>query len=134
MAALTQGQRRLSRDGYTVSDPVAAGVKIFPGALVVLEGGYLKPGRSALGLTARGMAQAEADNTGGGDGAIAVNVLRKGAHCFVNHVADPVGRAHVGGKAYIVDDQTVAATNGGNTRSVAGTIVDVDAHGVWIEF
>ena len=36
------------------------------------------------------------------------------------------------GTAYIVDDQTVAKTNGSSTRSAAGTIVDVDAQGVWV--
>ena len=34
----------------------------------------------------------------------------------------------------MVDDQTVAKTNGGNTRSPAGIIDSVDADGVWIRF
>ena len=31
-------------------------------------------------------------------------------------------------------DQTVAKTNGGNTRSRAGKVFDVDADGVWVDF
>ena len=33
---------------------------------------------------------------------------------------------------YVVDDETVAKTNGTNTRSRAGVVVDVDAQGVWV--
>lgn len=40
--------------------------------------------------------------------------------------------ADIGSDCYIVDDQTVAKTNGTNTRSVAGKIMDVDAQGVWV--
>lgn len=134
MTALTKGRRALSREGKTVSDPVAANAKIFTGALVVLVGGFLKPGTVATGLKARGIAAADADNTGGADGAIRVDVERKGAFPFVNHGADPIDRTHIGGNAYIVDDQTVAATDGTGARSVAGKIIDLDVNGVWIEF
>jgi hypothetical protein len=34
----------------------------------------------------------------------------------------------------LVDDQTLAATDGAGTRSEAGDIYDVDDDGVWIEF
>ena len=40
----------------------------------------------------------------------------------------------MGSDCYIVDDQTVAKTNGGATRCVAGKVWDVDAEGVWVEF
>ena len=33
---------------------------------------------------------------------------------------------------YIVDDQTVAKTDGSSARSKAGTIVNVDDQGVWV--
>lgn len=134
MAALTQGRRVIEREGRTVTDPVAAATKIFAGALVVLDGGYLKPGRTAAGLLVRGIAQADADNSAGAAGDVSADSVRWGCFRFANHQADPVTRQHIEGKAYIVDDQTVAATDGGNTRSVAGTIVDVDALGVWVEF
>jgi hypothetical protein len=33
----------------------------------------------------------------------------------------------------VVDDQTVAKTNGSSTRSVAGIVRQVDSDGVWVE-
>ena len=46
---------------------------------------------------------------------------------------DLIAQADVGADCYIVDDQTVAKTNGTNTRSVAGKIIAVDADGVWVK-
>ncbi|KAK0329991.1 hypothetical protein LTR94_034588, partial [Friedmanniomyces endolithicus] len=60
--------------------------------------------------------------------------VKKGQFRWANSAAaDAITRAEIGDPAYIVDDQTVAKTNGGATRSVAGTIRDVDAQGVWVE-
>ena len=36
--------------------------------------------------------------------------------------------------SYLVDNQTVAKTNGTNTRSAAGVVRGVDAEGVWVQF
>ena len=44
-----------------------------------------------------------------------------------------ITQAEIGDACYIVDDETVAKTSGGNTRSVAGEIVDVDDDGVWVD-
>jgi hypothetical protein len=46
--------------------------------------------------------------------------------------ADAIAKAEIGDDCFIVDDQTVAKTNGTNTRSVAGKVVQVDAQGVWV--
>ena len=35
---------------------------------------------------------------------------------------------------FVVDDETVAKTNGGGTRSPAGIIADADDQGVWVRF
>ncbi len=135
MAAMTQGRRIVSRDGRTVSHPVKAAASIFTGALVVLDSGWLAPGRAATTLKAVGVAENDADNTDGANGDVSVNVRRHGAFRFRNSASgDLIGRSHIGGNAYIVDDQTVAATDGSSSRSVAGKIIDVDAEGVWIEF
>lgn len=46
---------------------------------------------------------------------------------------DLIAQADVGNPCYIVDDNTVAKTNGGGTRSLAGTIMEVEAGGqVWV--
>ena len=67
------------------------------------------------------------------DGEVRVTV-RRGWHSFNNSAgADEVTRMHLGQTAYIVDDETVALTDGTATRSAAGEIVDVDSDGVWID-
>ena len=41
-------------------------------------------------------------------------------------------RADIGGDCFIADDQTVAKTNGGNTRPLAGKVVGLDGGNVWV--
>ncbi|MBD8890906.1 hypothetical protein [Roseibium litorale] len=122
------------RVGRQVAHPVAAGAKIFGGGLVVLEGGFAKPGYTATNLIAAGMADASADNSSGAAGAITVTVSRDDWVRVPNDIGDPVTRASINQPCFIVDDETVAATDGGGTRSEAGTVRDLDDGGVWIEF
>jgi hypothetical protein len=58
---------------------------------------------------------------------------RKQAFLWANDGADPVTQASIGKPCYVVDDQTVAATHNSNARSLAGTVLAVDASGVWVE-
>ncbi|MBD3728755.1 MAG: hypothetical protein IE933_03535 [Sphingomonadales bacterium] len=134
MVALTESRLTPKRDGRRYSRGAAAGVKIFAGAIVALSAaGFATPGATAVGLTADGIAVDDVDNTNGANGALQVEV-EKGTFRFANSAAgDAITAAEIGDTAYIVDDQTVAKTDGGATRSVAGKIVDVDAQGVWIE-
>jgi len=132
MTAQTKDTPRKERDGKVFVDPVEEAVTIFAGALVCLNAaGNAVPGSTALNLTARGVAKRRADNAAGADGAVSVE-SEKGVFHFMNDGGDPIDRADIGGTAYIVDDQTVAATDGTGTRSAAGTIEDVDATGVWV--
>lgn len=129
--ALTKDRNTKYRNGEDFSDPVAANEKIFAGALVVLNAaGNVAAGSTATGLKARGVAQDYADNTGGADGEIHVPV-RKGTFNFKNDGS--VTQADIGGTAYIVDDETVANSDGGATRSIAGEIQDLDDDGVWVK-
>jgi hypothetical protein len=121
-------------DGELISVPVAANAVIFAGALVVATAtGFAAPGSTATGLTYLGRADQSADNTGGADGDVSVLVRRKKAFRFANSGVDAVTQASLGRACYIVDDETVAATNGTNTRSAAGLVVGLDADGVWVE-
>lgn len=130
MAALTSNRSTNRKAGADHNDPVSANVRIFQGALVVLSAaGNAQPGTTATGLKVRGIAQEEVNNLGGSAGDKVVNT-RTGVHCLANDGS--VTRAHIGGTAYIVDDQTVAATDGSGTRSAAGAIDDVDTNGVWV--
>jgi hypothetical protein len=123
------------KDGELIPVPVAANAKIYGGALVVANAtGFAAPGSVATTLTALGRAENLVDNTGGADGAKTVLVRRKQAFKFANHAADLVVQADFGKTCYVVDDQTVAKTAGGATRSIAGKVIGVEADGVWVEF
>lgn len=135
MTALTQDRNTLRRDGRQIEPPVAASTRIYAGAIVCIgAGGYAVPGSTATTLKAVGVAEHGADNSAGANGALRVR-CRKGPHRFANSASgDAIALADVGADCYIVDDQTVAKTNGSTTRSVAGKVFDVDADGVWVDF
>lgn len=133
MVALTQPRNTPTRKGSNLGDPVAAGVVIHAGALVMLTAAaFATPGATATGLKSRGVAMFSVDNSDGGDGDQILEVER-GVFRFENDEGDAIDRTHIGESSYAVDDQTVAATDGGGTRSVAGKIIDVDTSGVWVE-
>lgn len=114
--------------------PVAAATKIYAGSLVVANAtGFAAPGSVATTLTYLGRAAETVDNTAGAAGAKTIRVDRKDAYKFANHAADLVVQADLGKTCYIVDDQTVAKTSGGATRSAAGKVVGIESDGVWVE-
>lgn len=132
--ALTKDRNTEMKDGELVAVPVAADAVIYAGALVVANAtGYAAPGSTATTLTYLGRAEEAVDNTGGADGAVTVQVRRGKAFKWGNSGADAVTQAELGKTCYIVDDETVAKTDGTGTRSAAGTVVAVDSDGVWVE-
>ena len=135
MTALTQDRATLRRPGEQIEPPVGANARIYAGALVAINAaGFAVPGSTATGLIGAGVAEQRADNTGAAAGAIRVRLNRL-PHCFGNSdSADAITLADVGSDCYIVDDQTVAKTNGSGTRSRAGRVFDVDGEGVWVDF
>lgn len=134
MAALTADRNTPKQAAQQIGVPVATGVKIFAGSLVALNAaGFAAPGITAATLTYLGRAAETVDNVAGANGAKTVRVDRKDAYKFANHAADLIVQADLGKTCYIVDDQTVAKTNGGATRSAAGKIVGIEADGVWVE-
>lgn len=136
MTALAADRTTPKRIANRVNLAVAASAVIYAGALVCVNAtGFAVKGATSTTLKVAGVAQQRVDNTGGADGAVRIEVERSGAHLMANSAAgDLVTLAALGTSVYIVDDQTVALTSGGGTRSVAGQVVDVDASGVWIEF
>lgn len=133
--ALAKDRNTVRREGDEVSLPVAAATKIFAGSLVARDSsGNATPGAVATTLLGMGRAEEYVDNSAGGAGDKTVRI-RKGVFEFANSAAgDAITRAEIGKDCYIVDDQTVAKTDGGSTRSIAGRIFDVDATSVWVEF
>ncbi|WPP47098.1 hypothetical protein [Pseudomonas sp. AN-1] len=132
MTALTRDRNTPLKDAEVIAVLAAASAVIHAGAIVVANaGGYAAPGSTATGLTYIGRAEESVDNTGGANGAVAVLVRRRNAFKWANDGS--ITQAHLMKTAYIVDDQTLAATDGTGTRSAAGRIVGIDTDGVWIE-
>lgn len=131
--ALTKDRDTPRRDGVDFSAPLAAATVMHAGSIFCINAaGYGTPGATATTLKAVGVTQARADNSGGSAGAVS-GTYRKGVFRFKNSASgDLIALADVNADCYVVDDETVAKTNGSNTRSVAGKIVDVDADGVWV--
>jgi hypothetical protein len=106
---------------------VKASTKCIQGGIAVANAGFAAPGTTAVGLVAFGVFEDTADNSSGAGGAINARVSR-GCFKFGNSSAgDAIAQADVGKDVYIVDDQTVALTNGTNTRSRAGKVTEIDS-------
>ena len=135
MTALTSDRNTPRAEGDMRAGDVAAAVAIYMGAMVMRDGdGNLTKGQTATGLVGVGVAQERADNSSGAAGAIALK-YRPGLWRFENSAAaDEITKADIGKLCYAVDDQTVAKTDGGTTRSPAGFVDHIDANGVWVRF
>lgn len=135
MVALTAPRSTPQGLGRARTIPLAANAKVFAGAMVqVAASGF---GVAAVATAANvtiGRAEATVDNTGGINGAVTVKV-KPGLFRYANSAGgDLITRAMIGSPCYVVDDQTVAATSNSSARPKAGTIFDVDASGVWVDF
>ncbi|KAF1024261.1 MAG: hypothetical protein GAK37_03159 [Pseudomonas sp.] len=131
MPALTTDRHTPHQDAGIIGVPVAAGVQIFAGSLVAASAsGYATPGAPSAALTYIGRAEEYADNRAGPDGGALVRVRRLRAFMWANDGS--ITQAHLMKQAFIVDDQTVAAEDGG-TRPPAGRIIGIEAGGVWVE-
>lgn len=131
MAALTTYRNTPEKRGDVLDLPVKAATTVHQGSLVVVDAGYAAPGRTASGLVAAGRAEESATAVAAGD---AVLRVRRGIFRFGNSAAgDAIAQAHVGADCFVVDDQTVARTNGSSTRSRAGVVTAVDDDGVWVQ-
>ena len=135
MVALTKDRSTKQRIGDERIGAIAATGLIFAGALLMRNAaGFVLPGATATGMVGIGRAEEQIDNSAGADGDARVRVMG-GIYRYANSAAaDEIASANIGDLAYIVDDQTVALTNGTGTRSAAGTIHDVDTLGVWVRF
>jgi hypothetical protein len=132
MTVLAADRNTPQRGTESHVDPVKAATTIYAGSLVCLDAaGWAVPGAAATTLVARGRAQSKVVNAGA-NGAETIET-RSGCFRFANSAAgDAITRAEIGDNCYIVDDQTVAKTDGTGTRSIAGKIDDLDAQGVWV--
>jgi len=133
MTAATADRATPQRGACRRSYDMAANKIAYKGTIAVLNAsGFAQPGTTATGLKALGVFRSQYDNTGGANGAIDCEADR-GIFRFENSTSgDLITIADIGELCYIVDDQTVAKTDGSGARSAAGKIDDVDASGVWV--
>lgn len=135
MTALSADRNTPRRQGDDRSGPAGASTLIYAGGIVMRNAaGYLIKGATATGSVGVGRAEERVDNSAGANGALAVP-YRPGVYQFANSTStDEITIAEIGGVCFIVDDQTVAKTDGSSSRSPAGFVADVDANGVWVRF
>ena len=135
MTALAQDRNTPRLEGDIRQGDVAASVKIYAGAIVMRDAqGNLTKGATATGAIGVGRAEAQVDNSTGAAGDLTLD-YRPGVFRYANSAgADAIAKADIGAKVFIVDDQTVAKTDGTGTRSPAGIVDNVDANGVWVRF
>lgn len=134
MVALAAGRNTPEMEGDIWTLQMAASMLIYAGALTAVSAtGFATKGAVATTLKAFGRAEETVDNTGGAAGAKSIRV-KTGLFRWANSSAgDLITIADIGNDCFILDDQTVAKTNGTNTRSRAGKVVFVDADGVYVE-
>ncbi len=133
MTAATKNRNTPHRLGLSRGLSVAAAAECFAGTIAVINAtGFTEPGTTATGLTAAGVFEHYQDNSDGADGDQVVEVKRGDFHFANSTSTDAITAADIGQVCYIVDNQTVAKTDGTATRSPAGIVDDVDDNGVWV--
>lgn len=137
MTATTTDRDTRRHGGVEFGMPIKGNTKLYAGTIACVDAtGFVVAGATSTTLKALGITENQFDNTGGADGAFLVR-FRKGVWLLANSAGgDQLSNADWGSDVYIVDNQTVAKTNGTNTRSVAGKCRGIDAAsgGVWVEF
>lgn len=133
MVALTADRNTPEALGTEREGLLGAVQSIFIGSILMRNvAGHLIKGATALGSFGAGRAEKRGSSTTAG---VTSQRYRPGVHRFANSTAgDLIVTADIGAPCYIVDDQTVAKTNGTGTRSPAGAVDGVDANGVWVRF
>lgn len=109
--------------------PAASSITFFDGSIVMSNaGGYVTVGATATGQFARGVC-ITALTSPASNGAVEVG-WEEGDFEFDSGTAgDALTIANVGDDVYIIDDTTVGATSGTNTRSLAGKMIALSPNG-----
>ncbi|WP_206599411.1 hypothetical protein [Methyloceanibacter stevinii] len=118
MTALTKGRNTPLVAGDVRALAVAAATVLFQGGIAMRNAaGYATKGATALNLVGIGRIEEEVDNASGANGDLSVRI-RPGIFLYENSEGgDEIAIADIGKVAYVVDDQTVAKTDGTSTRS-----------------
>jgi hypothetical protein len=122
---------------FEADAPVGANAVLWQGAMAVLNAaGFLVPASTATGL--RKPCLVDHDNGkrslvgGAANGDVRCRIFFTIALYKNSSAGDLIVAADRGNPCFIVDDETVAKTDGSGARSAAGQVVDVDSEGVWV--
>jgi len=110
MTALTSDRNTEYSLGDLLSMPVAAGSRIFAGALVCSNAsGYAVRAADSAGLVFEGVATAQADNRNGAAGDVRVVVRRRGRYRL--DCVSSLDQSAVSAQVYAVDDHSVGVAS-----------------------
>lgn len=110
---------------------VAASTIIYKGAMVCVDAaGNAIPAANAAANTFAGVADHQADNSGGAAGDVTVKVWRSGVFSFNAESGDEPTAADLMRPVYAASDNEVEATAGAGT--VAGTLEEIDGSEYWV--
>lgn len=120
--------------------PLKAATKAYQGGILCIDSsGYGVKATAAVGLIACGVLNPQTttsgflDNTSGGSGDIIARVAQGVFRMANSSSTDAITQADVGQTCFLVDDATVAKTDGAGARSPAGEIMGVDGTAyVWV--
>jgi hypothetical protein len=116
MAALTDTKEINEKASRMINYPVAAGVKIFRGALVkITPGGFLAPCAAEAGAAFAGVSSETVDNTDGANGDVDCDVFTEGLHQITG---SGFTQGSLKASVYASDDQTISDTQGANEQLV----------------
>lgn len=130
MAALTKTRdtQWFGQPMYTCRYDLAASTTIYGGSLVAINAsGNAVPFSTSTTLVAVGIAKQDYVNSTGSVVTNGCEVLVGIAYFDSGTAGDAITKANIGTTVWGSDDHTVNATNGGATRSKAGTVIQVDA-------
>lgn len=131
MVAMSGPRAPQSRDGRRWRFAAVSGSEPKKGALTMINSsGVARAGATATSMKGVGVAITDQAEDPG------FVTVERGTFLMKNSAStDAITAADYGNNCFIVDDQTVAKTDGSTTRSIAGVIRGVDASGdVWVEF
>lgn len=129
--ALSAGRDTPQRFNDYTELTVASNVIIYAGSLVcVNSSGLAAPAADTAGFAVVGRAEATVDNRTAVYVATKTIKVARGVFRWAN--ADNIVAADIGKIVYVTDDQTVNKTGGGQAI-IAGSIIDVESAGVWVD-
>lgn len=122
--------------GRTRAMPLETNMVIHAGTLACVNAaGNVVKGITSTALRCLGVFLAAMNSTGLAAGVLTAEPAIGVFGPFANSAAgDQITNADVGADCWIVDDSTVAKTNGSASRSVAGKVWAVTSEGVFLDF